>query len=118
MDAAYVAVTVVTILANAAVAIADFARAPFVLANAAEVRVTERSVPVLGGLKAAGAAGLAAGLAGVPWIGLAAGVGLVLSFIGAVAFHMRYRVYHNIGFPLVFLALAVTTLTVGLAQTA
>lgn len=116
METAYLAVTFATIAANAGVAIADFARAPFVLANAGEVQLSEESVPILGALKAAGAAGLALGLAGVPWIGLAAAVGLVLFFVGAVAFHVNYRVYHNIAFPLAFLALAVATLTLWLAQ--
>lgn len=118
MDVAYVAVTVVTIVANAGIAIADLARVPFVLANAGEVQVPQSSVPLLGALKGAGAIGLALGLAGVPWIGLTAAACLVLFFVGAVAFHVRYRVYHNIGFPLVFLALAVATLALGLAQTA
>jgi len=107
---AYVTVTVVTAVVNLAAAIADFARAQFVLDNAAAVHLSDRSITPLGVLKAAGAAGLIVGLFGVPVIGLAAAVGLVLFFIGAVAFHVRYRVYHNIGFPLTFLALAVATL--------
>ncbi|OBK72185.1 DoxX family protein [Mycobacterium sp. 1274761.0] len=118
METAYVAVTVVTIVANAAMAIADFAGARFVLANAGEVQVSEGSVPILGALKFAGAVGLALGLAGVPWIGLAAAVSLALFFVGAVAFHVRHRVFHNIAFPLGFLALAVATLALGVAQTA
>ena len=39
-------------------------------------------------------------------LGLAAAIGLVLFFVGAVAAHVRARVFHNIAFPLAFLALA------------
>jgi hypothetical protein len=45
-------------------------------------------IPLLGGLKAAGAAGLLVGLAGVRLIGLAVPLGLVLFFIGAVVAHV------------------------------
>lgn len=116
LTTAYVIVTVVTVAVNLAAAIADFLRAQFVLDNAAAVHLSDRSIAPLGVLKAAGAVGLIAGLLGVPVIGLAAGVGLVLFFIGAVAFHVRYRVFGNIAYPLVFLALAVATLTLDLAR--
>jgi hypothetical protein len=65
---------------------------------------------VLGGLKAAGAAGLILGLAGVPILGIAAAAGLVLFYIGAVIAHLRVRVLHTIAFPAGFLVLAVATL--------
>ncbi len=61
-------------------------------------------------LKAAGAAGLLLGLAGVPLIGTAAATGLVLFFVGAVGIHVWKRVFHNIAYPVVFLALATTVL--------
>ncbi|RCV47518.1 DoxX family protein [Marinitenerispora sediminis] len=107
---AYVVVTVVTIAANTAVAVADFARAGFVLANSAEVGVPRSWLPVLGALKAAGAAGLALGLLGVPFVGPAAAAGLVLFFAGAVAAHLRARVLRNIAVPAAFLALAAASL--------
>ncbi|MGW4638360.1 DoxX family protein [Sphaerisporangium sp. NPDC004334] len=115
MPTIHVIVTVVTIIGNAAMAVADFSRSPFVLANSAEVGVPPRSLPLLGALKAAGAAGLLIGLLGVPVIGLAAATGLVLFFLGAVATHVRTRVFHNLAFPAGYLLLAVATLTLTLA---
>jgi hypothetical protein len=45
----------------------------------------------------------------VPWLGVAAGVGLTLFFIGAVVIHIKTRVLHNIAFPGVYLLLAVAS---------
>ena len=99
--------TAVCILANASIAVADYAKASFVLANSAEVGVRPSAVPYLATLKLAGALGLAIGFAGVPWLGLASGLGLVLFFVGAVVVHIRAKVFHNIGFPGVYLVLAI-----------
>ncbi|MET8154934.1 DoxX family protein [Sphaerisporangium sp. NPDC005289] len=117
MPAIHLTVTVVTIIANAAIAVADFSRAPFVLANSAEVGVPPGSLPLLGALKAAGAAGLLLGLLGVPVVGPAAAAGLVLFFVGAVAAHLRARVFHNIAFPAAYLLLAVAALTLAVTTT-
>lgn len=103
-------VTVVAIVANAGIAAADFAKAPFVLANSAEVRLQPEWIPWLASLKAAGAAGLLVGLVGYPPLGVAAALGLVLFYVGAVAAHVRTRVLHNLHFPVGYLALAVATL--------
>ncbi|MFE0822640.1 DoxX family protein [Streptomyces sp. NPDC058847] len=105
MYTAYVIVTVVAITANAGIAVADLMRARFVLANSAEVAVPGSWLPGLAALKAAGAAGLLAGLLGVRPLGIAAAAGLVLFFVGAVAAHVRARVFHNIAFPAGYLAL-------------
>lgn len=113
---AYAAVTAATIAANAGMAVADFVQARFVLANSAEVDVPASWVPFLGALKAAGAAGLLLGLLGVPHIGIAAATGLVLFFVGAVAAHVRTRVFHNLAFPAGYLALAVASLVLASAQ--
>jgi hypothetical protein len=59
---------------------------------------------------------LAVGLLGVPVLGLLAGIGLVLFFVGAVIAHLRARVLHNIAAPLVFLGLAVATVLLWLAN--
>ncbi|MGW4497118.1 DoxX family protein [Micromonospora sp. NPDC004336] len=104
-------VTALCIAANAFIVVADLAKARFVLANSAEVGLRPTAIPYLAALKGAGAVGLAIGLAGIPALGLAAGVGLVAFFVGAVVAHLRARVLHNIGFPLCFLALAVGALT-------
>ncbi|WP_235921724.1 DoxX family protein [Lentzea tibetensis] len=103
-------ITILAIAANAGVAAADFARAKFVLANSSAVHVDPSWLPLLGGLKAAGAAGLLLGLLGVPFIGEAAAIGLVLFFTGATVVHVRARAFRTIAGPLAFLALAALTL--------
>ena len=104
--AAYVIVTIATILANAWAAIADLAQARFVLATMGEVGVPRSWLPPLGILKGAAAAGLLIGLLGVRPLGIAAALGLVLFFTGALATHVRARVFHNIAAPATFFALA------------
>jgi hypothetical protein len=105
-------VLIVTIGANAGMALADFASAKFVLDNSAEVGVSPRWAPALGALKFAAAIGLLIGLLGVRPLGIAAAAGLVAFFIGAVATHVRAGVYYNIAFPLTYLALAIASLVV------
>ncbi|TCP47821.1 DoxX-like protein [Tamaricihabitans halophyticus] len=105
MTALFVA-TVVCIVANVLIAVADYARAGFVLHNAAEVHVPSWSLPYLATMKLAGAVGLIAGLTVESWLGVAAGIGLVLFFIGAVVAHIRARVIANIAFPGLYLLLA------------
>lgn len=107
MSSVLIIATVACVVANAFIAVADYARAPFVLANSAEVRLPAAAVPYLATLKLAGAAGLLMGLLGVPRLGLAAGIGLTAFFIGAVLAHVRARVFHNIAFPGCYLLLAV-----------
>ncbi|MEU2970981.1 DoxX family protein [Nocardiopsis alba] len=99
--------TIVCVVANVLIAVADYARAGFVLRNSAEVGLPVSALPYLATLKLAGAVGLAVGLVVWPWVGVAAGVGLVLFFIGAVVAHVRARVFHNIVFPGLYLILAV-----------
>jgi DoxX-like family len=106
MFGAYVVVVVITLVINAVAAAADFSHARFVLANSADVGVGQRWLPLLGALKAAGAAGLLIGLLWLRPIGIAASIGLVLFFIGAMATHIRASVFHNLAFPGAFLALA------------
>ncbi|MFE9858979.1 DoxX family protein [Streptomyces sp. NPDC005780] len=109
MSSVLIIATVACVVANAFMAIADYARAPFVLANSAEVRLPPSAVPYMATLKLAGAAGLLMGLLGVHGLGLAAGIGLTAFFIGAVLAHVRARVFHNIAFPGCYLLLAVAS---------
>ncbi|NKY97011.1 DoxX family protein [Nocardiopsis alborubida] len=109
MNAVYVLVTVLAVLANGGMAVADLLRARFVLANSAAVGVPESWLTALGLLKGAGALGLLLGLLGVPVIGAAAALGLTLFFVGAVATHLRARNY-ALAYPLVYLALALGSL--------
>lgn len=112
------AATVLCIVANTLIAIADYVPAGFVLKNSAEVHVTAAALPYLATLKLAGAVGLTLGLVALPRLGVAAGIGLVLFFFGAVGAHVRARVFHNIAFPGAFLlfALAATGYLVHLAS--
>ncbi|OBB57301.1 transmembrane invasion protein [Mycobacterium sp. 852013-51886_SCH5428379] len=103
------AATIVCIVANAFIAVADYAKAGFVLKNSAEVHVPANVLPYLATLKLAGAVGLVVGVTAVPWLGVAAGIGLVLFFIGAVVAHVRARVLYNIAFPGLYLLLAVAS---------
>jgi hypothetical protein len=107
MFTVYLTVVISTLTVNAAAAAADFLRAPFVLATSAEVGVAEGWLPALGALKAAGAAGLLVGLLWARPIALAAAIGLVLFFTGAIATHIRARVLYSLAFPGFYLALAV-----------
>jgi hypothetical protein len=110
MSEVYVAVTLLAAALNAGIAVADLRPARFVLANSREVGVPPTWLPMLAGLKAAGAVGLVAGLAGLRPLGVAAAGGLVLFFVGAIVAHVRSRVFHNIAFPAGFLASAVAAL--------
>ncbi len=114
MNQLYMAVGGLTVLANVGACLADLAKAPFVLKTSDEVGVPPSWIPTLAVLKAAGAFGLVAGLLGVPAIGTAAAAGLVVFFIGAIAFHIRAGVLYNVAFPGLFLALAGTSLALSI----
>ncbi|MFD4529683.1 DoxX family protein [Streptomyces sp. NPDC058470] len=116
MFTAYVVVTVITIAVNAGIAIADFSRAEFVLANSAEVGLPQSWLFPLAALKTAGAVGLLLGLLGARFIGIAAAIGLVLFFVGALGAHFRARVYHNMAFPGGYFLLAVASLALAAAR--
>jgi hypothetical protein len=104
--AAYLIITIVTIVANAWAAAADLAQPKWLLANMDEVGVPRSWLLPLAALKGAGAAGLLLGLLGVWALGIAAAAGLVLFFTGALAAHVRARAFHNIAFPGAYFALA------------
>jgi hypothetical protein len=108
MFTAYVIVTVLAAGANIYAAINDFARAESVFTSMARLGVPESWLPMLGVLKAAGALGLLVGI-GIPAIGVAASVGLVLFFVAAIITHLRARDY-SLGPAIVFLLLAVAAL--------
>ncbi|WP_150254371.1 DoxX family protein [Nocardiopsis deserti] len=115
MNAVYVLVTVLAVLANGGMAVADLLRARFVLANSAAVGVPESWLTALGLLKGAGALGLLLGLLGVPVVGAAAALGLTLFFVGAVVTHLRARNY-ALAYPLAYLALALGSLVLYFAR--
>jgi hypothetical protein len=110
MHYAYLAVTLTTAVVTAGIAVADLIPAKFVLANSAEVGVPRSWLVPLGAAKLAGAVGLVVGLLGLRWLGIAAAVGLVLFFVGAVLTHLRAHVLYNIAFPGAYLCLSVASL--------
>jgi uncharacterized membrane protein YjjP (DUF1212 family) len=112
---AYVVVTAITLAATTFVALADLSRARFVLSNMAEVGVPRPWLVPLGVIKAAGAVGLLLGLLGLRSLGIAAAVGLVIFFVGAIITHVRARVFYNIAFPGTFLALSAASATLAIA---
>jgi hypothetical protein len=115
MFTAYVVVTGLTAAANTYAATVDFTRPEWLLGNMAKARVPQSWLFSLGALKAAGALGLIVGI-GVPLLGLAASVGLVLFFAGAIITHLRAR-FWNIAAPVAFLLLAVGSLVLRVAST-
>lgn len=114
MFTAYVVITVLVAAANTAAATVDFARADWVVGNMTKYGVPHSWLFPLGVLKAAGAVGLLVGIA-VPLIGIAASVGLILYFVGAIVTVMRANWYAHIPYPAAFLALAAGALALRLA---
>jgi hypothetical membrane protein len=108
----YIAITVLTAIANSYAAYLDFSGNEQIIATMGRKGVPRSWTFPLGALKAAGALGLLAGFA-VPRLGTAAAVGLVLFFVGAVGAHLRARFYQFANVA-VFLTLAVATLTANL----
>ncbi|MEU8757705.1 DoxX family protein [Streptomyces sp. NPDC048659] len=86
-----------------------FLRAKFTVEPLAEYGVPRAWWNWLGAAKAAGAVGLLVGYA-IPWIGIAAAIGLVLYFLGAVITVLRAKAYGHVAFPLVYMAPAVAVL--------
>jgi hypothetical protein len=103
---------IVTIAAAAWVgfsAVSMFTRAKWVVEPITEYGVPRSWWNLLGTAKAAGAAGLLAGLFWAP-IGIAAAIGLVLYFSGALITVARARAYPHLAFPVLYLAPVVASL--------
>src|SRR5438874_3914718 len=114
MFAAYLIVTLLAAAANIFSATLDFIRYKQILINMQKVGVPESWITILGILKAAGALGLLVGI-GVPAIGIAAAIGLVLFFVAAIITHLRARDY-SFGLAVIFLLLAVAALILRLTS--
>ncbi len=115
MFAAYLTITIVTIAAITWATIADLVPLRFVLATMHEVGVPQSWLTPLGVVKGTGVVGLLIGLLGVRPLGVAAAVGLVLFFIGALVTHARARVFYNIAVPAAYFALAVASTVLAIA---
>ncbi|MFC4040479.1 DoxX family protein [Dactylosporangium siamense] len=96
---------VVTAALTLAAAAADLVRPQWILANMSRYGVPHAWLPLLGAVKAAGGLGLLLGLV-APVIGVAAAVGLVLYFIGAVGTVVRARCWSHLPAPGLLLALS------------
>ena len=116
MDTAYLVVALLAIAANAFSGIAALAHFRPILPGMARAGVPESWLTFpIGTLKTAGAAGLLLGLLGLPPVGTAAAIGLVLFFVCAVYTHVRASDYSpQFGLAVGFLLLAVATLGLGL----
>jgi uncharacterized membrane protein YphA (DoxX/SURF4 family) len=88
MFIAYAIVAIVLSLALLGSAAGKLTKNPKATEALTTVGVPDARWPVLAGLEVAGAIGLIIGL-WVPALGVAAGVGVVLYFIGAVVAHLR-----------------------------
>ncbi|MDQ8705445.1 DoxX family protein [Streptomyces sp. LHD-70] len=115
MFVAYVVFTLVTALVVGAIGVLDLRRVPAVLATSEAVDVPVSWVAPLGVPKVAATLGLLLGLAGWRWLGVAAGVGLVVFFILAVLTHLRARVYSTLWAPAGLVVLSAVTLWLGVA---
>jgi len=114
MFTAYLTVTLLAAAANIFSATCDFVRYKQVSIAMAKAGVSESWMTPLGILKAAGALGLLIGI-WMPLIGIAAAIGLVLFFVGAIVTHLRGRDY-SLGPAIAFLLLAVAALALRLAS--
>jgi DoxX-like family len=117
MSTGYLAVTLVAIAANAFSGFAALVHFKPIIPGMVRAGVPQSWLTFpIGTLKAAGALGLLVGLIGVPLIGTAAAIGLVLFFVCAVYTHVRASDYSpQFGLAIGFLSLAAGALVLGLA---
>jgi hypothetical protein len=117
MHISYVVVTAVAIAANAFSGIAAMLHWRQILPGMVKAGVPESWLTFpIGTLKTAGAVGLVIGLAGIPVIGAAAGIGLILFFVCALYTHVRAHDYTaQFGLAILFLSLAVAALVLTLS---
>ncbi|MEV7421056.1 DoxX family protein [Streptomyces sp. NPDC091212] len=92
MFIAFAVVGILLALALTASAFADITRAEQVVASLSKLGVPDSWFLPLGLVKIAGALGLVIGL-WVPFLGVAAAIGVVLYFIGALITHLRVKDY-------------------------
>ena len=112
----FIATVVVSVLLAAAVlgsAMAKLSKQPKIIESMTELRVPAAWLPRLAAAEIAGAIGLLVGLKFAP-IGIAAAIGLVGYFVGAVATHVRAK-DKNIAPPAVLMLLSVAALVLRIA---
>ena len=110
MHTAYLSITILFAAMVAFSAVAKVRRDPKIVhVIHGVVGVPLEFFPLLAACEFAGALGLLLGIWS-PWVGLAAGVGLVLYFVGAVVSHLRVGDIKGIGPAGFMLLVAVATL--------
>ncbi|MFC4375857.1 DoxX family protein [Nocardia halotolerans] len=114
METAYVIVTIVAALWVGFSAFSLLRRAAFVVDPLVEYGVPRNWWTPLGVAKAAGSVGMLIGL-WVPVIGVAAAIGLILYFTGAVVTVLRARSYKTVAFPVLYLVPVAVALGLGFA---
>jgi uncharacterized membrane protein YphA (DoxX/SURF4 family) len=112
---AYTVVAVVLGLALAASGSAKIRKDERVTTGMTSVGVPLSWYVPLALLEIAGTVGL---LIGIGWrpLGIAAAIGVILYFIGALAFHVRAKDFKGMPTPAVFLIVAVLALVLGIAS--
>ena len=106
MHTAYLFITILFAVMVTFSAVGKVRRDPKVVHAIEEVvGVPLKHFPLLAACEFAGALGLVVGI-WLPWAGLAAGVGLVIYFVGAVAAHLRVGDLKGIGPALFMLMVA------------
>ncbi len=115
MSTAYLVVTLLAIAANLFSGVAALLHWRPILPGMVKAGVPESwLIFPIGTLKTAGAIGLLLGLVGLPLIGSAAAMGLILFFVCALYTHVRASDYSpQFGLAIGFLTLAVAALVVG-----
>ena len=110
-------VVLATLVASALVALASgaFTHNARIVHELAAVGVPSTMYPLLGSAELAGALGLLAGVA-VPAFAVAACLGLIVYFCGAIVAHLRVHDGRGLAGPVVFLALAVVLLVLRMAS--
>jgi hypothetical protein len=118
MFTGYVVVTLLAIAANAFSGVAALVHFKPILPGMAKAGVPESWLTFpIGTLKTAGALGLLLGLIGVPLVGTAAAIGLILFFVCAIYTHLLARDYSpQFGLAIGFLLLNVAALVLVLAS--
>ncbi|GIG57752.1 membrane protein [Longispora fulva] len=115
MSIAFIIVTLLGAAMAAFSGISIFRGAAFVVEPLATYGVPRSWWTWLATAKVAGGLGMVVGLF-VPVIGIAAAIGLVLYFGGAVITVLRARSYGHVAFPLIYMAPAVGSLVLAFAS--
>ncbi|AKJ11970.1 membrane protein [Streptomyces incarnatus] len=112
MHTAHIVVTLLAALMAGLSGVVLLLRVQWIVKGLTDYGVPRSWWTLLGLAKAAGAVGLVVGLF-VPVIGVLAGTGLVLYFLGAAVTVARARWYSHIPFPLIYAAPVVGALVLG-----